>query len=112
MATNKKRFYTVEKSWYWEKDWKDNPNVPEHKGDEEYTYYQEKEHAVEHFNRLREEALEMYKAVCEVNPGMAPQIAYDREYIFEWFYHPAPREITVLTVKIDMDEFADMTTED
>ena len=29
MATNKKRFYTVGKSWYWEKDWKDKIDMDE-----------------------------------------------------------------------------------
>lgn len=109
-----KRFYTVEKSWYWEMDTErnDRPHIPEHNGDEEYVYYRFKDNAVEHFKKLREEAFEKYKAMLEVNPNMAPQIAYDRDYIFEWFYHPAPGEITVLTAKIDVDEFQDVTTED
>lgn len=112
MAIETKRFYTIEKSWYWETDKECTPGVPDHKGDEEYTYYRFKDNAVEHFKKLREEAFEKYKAVLEVNPNMAPQIAFDREYLFEWFYHPAPGEITILTVKIDVDEFADVKTAD
>lgn len=107
----KRRFYTVERSWYWESA-ENTPGIPLHKGDEEFTYFRFKDNAVEHFKKLRAEAFEKYKALLEVNPNMLPQIAYDRDYLFEWFYHPAPGEITVITVKIDMDEFQDVTTED